>query len=1626
MDMSLIVTGEKSAFTTQLSDAIKAKCSVKEADKLVPFSIIFFEYYPIEELAEHDINDVIGLLKDSYQFISLYKQKRAKVRAFNPDIKDNGWGCKNTVVTVHYNNVPFMIDSVRMALTNKGILIKKINPLILSAHRDREGELIQCEVPDNDNQSPGPAQELYIYIEIDRHNKTQDLQAIAASIRKTIADVNIVNGDYSNTIDEMQILRDTIGYSKSHHTREEIYEANQFIAWLMVNNFTFLGYAFYRFTGIQAIETQAAGLSAVAELEKSYGLLNKEEEINNYFPVNHDKLSDPDGPLLTFSKSPIRSTIHRQAYPDHITIQAYDADGNFVGVHHIVGLYTSQVYRATVVNIPFVRKKVESIYAEAGLSERSYNGKVLRQILETFPRDELFQSSHDELKKTLLGVATLNERNIVRLFMRESVDKRFVTAMIYIPRDQFYSQLREKITAYISDAVGSESEEFYTCYSESILSRTYVVFRLNESKEKQWDEKILEATVQHLSKSWEESLAKSIRSKYSEDSSRLLIEKYKYSFSNAYQESFSVDTAMQNIETIEDLNEKNPIALCFSQPDKNDNKIVHFKVFNYGAAMPLSDVIPVLERMNLKVIGEHPYKIKMEGSTVWLHDLLLHTRLSDDADISEIRQEFESAFINVWRRKVDNDFFNGLVISANINWRDVSMLRTYAAYMKQIVSPFSKRAITRSLMSYPHIAQQLVDLFYQRFDPSKDSKSRNKNCHTINKQLEDDFESVSNLNDDRILRQYLALINATMRTNYFQKTEGEYKDCISVKLNPKDIPNVPEPRPVYEIFVYSNRVEGVHLRGGKVARGGLRWSDRMEDFRTEVLGLVKAQNVKNAVIVPNGAKGGFIAKKANMDKGREAFQEEGIAAYKTFIRGLLDVTDNLEKGKVIAPENVVRWDEDDPYLVVAADKGTATFSDIANEVAIEYGHWLGDAFASGGSAGYDHKAMGITAKGAWVSVQRHFKEKGINVQEQDFTVIGIGDMGGDVFGNGMLMSPHICLAAAFNHLHIFVDPSPKASSSYEERKRLFTTPGSNWADYNQKLLSRGGGVFSRDAKSITLTPEIQQCFDIAADRLTPTELIYNLLKAPVDLIWNGGIGTYVKSAQESHLDIGDKGSDALRVNGSQLRCKVFGEGGNLGMSQRGRIEYCLHGGACNTDFIDNAAGVDCSDHEVNIKILLSEVMLNGGLTNAQRNRLLSSTTNTISDMVLTNNYYQTQSISLAQRESLFRLEEYRRLITALEASGRLDRELEFIPSDQELLDRRADNYALTRPELAVLNCYVKVELKELLATDEIANNTYLSSWVEKSFPQKLLKKYKRGIYNHILRKEIIATQLANDMVDIMGITFFNRMMESTGESASAIAMAYVAARDVFQIDHFQEKIKALDYIVPADDQMLLLSSMMRRVCRGTRWFLCNRHHQETLDKTIEVFKDTVNKVITETPAILSVDEKAAWQQRYDKFSDLGLDNELANVMAMPSHLFSGLGISEAVLQSKHSIPDTVDMHHLLGDKLGFYWFAHAVTDVKVESYWQSMARESFINDIDKVLRVMTVELLRLGGKRFQHEETLQLWMQEYPVLLTRWRNIAHELQTNPHTDFAMFSVAMRELTELAEVCRQTTRLNIEW
>ncbi len=1607
MDVSLLTTNNKLELLKILTQSIKGKPYCIKPDELKGFITEFFQHYPISELMGRPVEDVFGLVYDAFLVIQKLG-KHPSVKVYKPSFSENYWESKHSVVIGHCRNMPFLMDSVRMALTLNGIKVRSVNYVPLFCQRDKKGNLVKL---DAESSHSADGNEALLHFEINTISNAKDLRQIEKGIHDVLRDVAIVNNDYKLMVNTVESIQKNADNGIKHYSKDEIDEVKQFLSWVMENNFTFLGYTFCEAARKATSKVQHHDKDTSSLCSHNLGQLTKSSAIE--FIATHSR----DHGLLSFSKLPIRSTVHRPAYPDHIIIKSYNEKGKLTGQHHLVGLYTSSVYRASVVNIPYLRQKIDAIYKDINTNINSYNGKVVRQVLETYPRDELFQSHTEQLSKTISEISYIHERQIVRLFMRKDATDNFVYTMVYIPRDLFSTDLREQIVSLLGSAVGAESHEFYTYYSESILSRTYIIFRLKQGVKTKWNINDLEKQVKLITKTWVSGFREALSDYYADEQGEQYYQNYKHAFSSAYQENFDAAQAIKDLKVVETLSDEKTLALELCEP--TDEQSIHFKAFHKNKPLALSDVIPVLERMGLKVIGEHPYKIKTQSGMVWLHDFEMKSRLIAKADFHKIKKRFEDAFAQVWNQTAENDTFNSLVLSANIHWREVIVLRAYAAYMKQTLFPFSKLAIAKTLRNYPDLTQKIIDLFHHLFDP----KCKLRQYRKINKSLLSELDRVESLNDDRILRRFIDLINGTLRTNFYQKDEkGRSKAYLSFKFNPREIISIPEPRPQYEIFVYSPTMEGVHLRGGKVARGGLRWSDRFEDFRTEVLGLVKAQQVKNAVIVPNGAKGGFIAKKTFPGMGRDDYLEEGIRCYKNFIRGLLDITDNLINGKIIAPKLVVRRDDDDPYLVVAADKGTATFSDIANSISQEYQHWLGDAFASGGSQGYDHKGMGITARGAWVSVQRHFKEKGVNVQKQDFTVVGIGDMAGDVFGNGMLMSEHICLTAAFNHLHIFIDPNPNSKTSFAERKRLFYLARSTWDDYNKKLLSKGGGIFSRTSKSITISPKMKKRFDINADKLTPNELISALLLSPVDLIWNGGIGTYIKSARETHTDIGDKANDTVRVNGSELRCKVFGEGGNLGMSQLGRIEYSMHGGRCNTDFIDNAGGVDCSDHEVNIKILLNEEVNKGRLTEKQRNQLLVKMTDTVAEMVLDNNYYQTQSISLAERESLNRINEYRRLIYSLESSGRLNRDLEFIPSDEEILERVASGEGLTRPELAVLNCYVKVQLKEELAVDSIASNPYIASWVEKAFPKQLFKKYKNQIHQHILRKEIIATQLANDMVDNMGITFCHRLVESTGESADKVAMAYVAARDIFQFDDFQEKVESLDYKVPAADQLSLLASMMRRVRRGTRWFLRNRRNALDSGKVVSTFESKVIEVIKATPKVLGNEERKLWDERCNYFKDLGLDQEWSNAMSMPGHLFSGLGIVETALESKSTISKAVGMHHLLGDKLGLYWFAHAVTDVPVENYWQAMARESFIDDIDKVLRVMSVNLLRLAGNSYQLEEALQLWMQENPQLISRWRKIAHDLQTNTVSDFAMFSVAMRELMDLMEVSRSCNAL----
>ena len=1622
MNSQLVASQDLAAFVQDLRLFAGEKIPAAELTGFIKFTEYYFSRFPLDELAGRYLGDVFGGVYQWWRYIQHFDGAQPKVSLVNPKLDIEGWVCPHTVLVVQQTDMPFLVDSIRIELNRRNIAIHAIKSTVLCVTRDAQHQLIDIlEAPIEDRiEAPNVAQvcskEAFVYLEINLLTLKEELEDITQSILLVLAELSVVVRDFEPMVQAVTAADENLNHATKSVAAANVSESHAFLAWLRDNNFTFLGYSEYEFG-------EREGKKFLREkVEKRLGVFAYKGGEANYAEaddLNAGMARFHLAPqVLTFSKSSVRSCIHRLAYSDYVVVKQFNDKGDVIGEMRFLGLYTSSVYTTMPSKIPLVRHKVSKVFERTGLSAHSHDGKSLQQILDTFPRDELFLSNSSELYEMVTAIARINERYMVRLFMRRDPFGKFVSCLVYIPRDVFTTQMRLRIQAVIGQAINSTECDFNTHFSESILARVHLVFKVDRRFPLEYSQEKLERQIREISRSWEDHLQGSLIESHGEEKAMRLLHEFRDAFASSYKEHFESRTAVHDIASIAELASSDDIAMSFYQPVGAEPNIVRFKIFRKTKTIELSDVIPLLENLGLRVLSENPYAIhKKSDGVIWLHDFKLSYNLPGVIDVLGVKDIFQQAFSAIWHKRTVNDAFNKLVLSAGLNWREVFVLRAYASYMHQTLFTFTEHYIANALVNQRDIARLLVNLFLTKFNPVLNI-SKAKRAEDISQYRDTIIASlngVSNLNEDRILRRFLALMDGSLRTNYFQpQADGNPKDYLSIKLSPRSIADIPEPRPLYEIYVYSLRVEGVHLRGGKVARGGLRWSDRLQDYRTEVLGLVKAQQVKNAVIVPNGAKGGFVCKQPPLDGGREAMQQEGIACYKIFVRGLLDLTDNLVEGKLVPPKDVVRYDQDDPYLVVAADKGTATFSDIANSISAEYNHWLGDAFASGGSQGYDHKGMGITARGAWISVMRHFRERNINIQEENFTVVGIGDMAGDVFGNGMLLSQHICLVAAFNHQHIFIDPTPDAEKSFVERQRLFTTPKTNWADYDKSLISKGGGIFNRDAKTIAITPEMKQVFGLHEDNLTPTELMTGLLKAPVDLIWNGGIGTYVKSSSESHADVGDKANDSMRVNGSELRAKVFGEGGNLGMTQRGRIEYALNGGACNTDFIDNAGGVDCSDHEVNVKILLNEVVNSGDLTPKQRNQLLANMTNNVADLVLKNNYRQTQAISIAEVESLARSAEYRRFMSTLEHQKRLNRKLEFLPTDDVLLERQSHSIGLTRPELAILISYAKAVLKEDLAADNIADNAYVAKAVEGAFSEIIAAEFTAPLYNHRLKREIVATQIANDMVNNMGISFAQRLIESTGASVGDVAKAYIAARDVFQMESFILDLQALDYKLPAKIQYELMISMMRRVRRATRWFLRNR--RSNIDPAVEVefFGPAVAMISEQLPMLLLGGQLEELQGQYQHLRESGVPQELIVRASSTSYLFSGFSVAEAARRSGRDITAVTELYFLLSDTLSLPWFANQIANLKVETFWQAMARESYMDDLESQLRSLTISLIECTNESTNIADLLDSWGSQQSTLINRWKLMVNELQAASGADFAVFSVALRELLDLAQ------------
>lgn len=1601
MDISQSHLSDRDHFLDLFAKWIEQNTQQKHDPALAAFLRVYLQRFPLEDWVGRQLSDLYGLCYGLYS--TLKKGGTPLVSVFNPSLTEHGWQSGRTIVVILQRDMPFLVDSVRVMFNQREIPIYIIKSSVLNV--TREENLLVEPAGAKPSKKKNVSREALIYLEISLHPDSEELSRIKRNLLKVLADVSAVVDDHSaiqQRLDEAQQASTAV---EGDHA-----EVDAFLTWLRHRHFVFLGFRDYDLVsgseGRQLVENIDARMGVFRGIKADNPAIPEadfSEGMRNFYQ---------GGDIICFSKASTHSSVHRAVYPDYVVLKKRDTSGETLGEVRFLGLFTYEVFSQSPFEIPILRSKVNRIIENSGLDLNSHDGKNLLRTIENYPRTELLLTDEATLENNILAIANLNERHLVKLIARTDPFGNFVTCNVFVPRDVYNSNSRQRIQDILGEALGSQDFDFNTFFSESNLVRAQFVFRIDPGTSHELNLSELEEAIAEVTRNWSDHLRSALYEAFGEAKGTSYFNAYKNGFTPSYQEYFDARYAVQDIKLIEKLQDERNIAMHFYRPFGAEDNAIRFRILHLNTPLVLSDVIPLLENLGLRVIGEHPYQIfQKNGRSVWLHDFQLVLGLPANPDIASTKTLFENAFEAIWRNHAESDPFNKLVLAARLNWREVCVLRAYAGYMKQVGFSSDQSFVADTLLRYIDITRDLVAIFKTRFDPrlNKDNKPTERGERLKNKVLEA-LDAVPNLNEDLVLRHYLQLIDGTLRTNYFRPD----RDYISFKFSPRSIPDIPEPRPLFEIYVYSPRVEGVHLRGGKVARGGLRWSDRLQDYRTEVLGLVKAQQVKNAVIVPTGAKGGFVAKMPPLGGTRQDVLAEGIACYKIFIRGLLDLTDNLVAGQVVPPPDVIRQDEDDPYLVVAADKGTATFSDIANEISLEYRHWLGDAFASGGSQGYDHKGMGITARGGWVSVQRHFREKGIDIQQQDFSVIGIGDMAGDVFGNGMLLSEHICLTAAFNHMHIFIDPTPDSAKTFDERKRLFATPGATWADFNRELMSAGGGVFSRAEKYIAISESMKAAFAITADKLTPNQLINALLKAPVDLIWNGGIGTYVKASTESHTDVGDKANDAVRVNGGDLRCQVFGEGGNLGMTQLGRVEYALNGGACNTDFIDNAAGVDCSDHEVNIKILLDEMVSAGDLTPKQRNALLVDMTEEVAELVLQNNYRQTQAISLAQFQATARDNEYRRFISFLEGRGKLDRALEFIPTDEQIADRHAHGKGLTRPELSVLISYAKVMLKEELTDSDIAEDSYIAKAIETAFPQKIVERFPAELYRHRLKKEIVGTQLANDMINNLGITVGHRLLETTGARSDQIARAYVVSRDVFEFEAFQDYIQSQNNKISAEFQAELMGNMIRRVRRGTRWFLRNRRQDLNPESDVAYFKNSLETVYLASAEAVEGSAREEWLSRTARFKEMMLPESWALRLAMPDNLFSGLGVVESARQANKDIRVVTDMFFDLLDKLDLNWFATQLSEIKVDTYWQAIARETYLDDLESALRRLTVVMvsaMEASGEAGLFEQ----WLGDNAALIVRWKRMITEVQASTGTDYAMFAVALRELGDLVDV-----------
>jgi glutamate dehydrogenase len=1485
---------------------------------------------------------------------------QAAIAFYVPDFDRHGWHSPHTIIDIVSDDMPFLVDSITMLIYHQGLAIHRLMHPLLGVERDAQGLLLRSA----ERGTAGLRTESWIHLEIDRVSDAGQIETLRNEISNVLADVRAAVEDH---VPMLQCVTSAINDLErvASPKNDEVIE---FLRWIAADNFVFLGYV--NFTADDASgELQRAP-------DGGLGLLRRTDHPRfghclAGIPGNLEEIAALPSPL-TLVKADGRSTLHRPKYLDFIGVHYRDAAGNVIGEHVFVGLYAMHVYHISTSDIPIVRQKIAAVRAACGFATGSHKDKTLINVLETYPRDELIEIDASDLQRIAGDIVMLQEHPRVRVFLRNDTWGRYVSALIYMPRDRFDSYIRKRIIALLRDTLKADSVDFFLMVGESRLARLHLIARMPSGAHSEYDADVFEQEVARIVRGWHDELQQNLIAHCGEERGNALLRRYALALPLAYQDQVPPSSAVSDLERLDAAEQSGAIEVKLSAPYGDDGSHQHIKLFLNRLPRPLSAVLPVFENLGVTVLSEQPFKLN--GSDLHIADFAVQLPEANALEDEATRCAFIELLEKLLRNEAENDGFNRLALLAGLDAPRITIVRAYGRYLRQAGLPFSQVYIERCLSAQPHIARLLVDLFAARLSP-QGAEANDALAEKIGNELDIALAEVSNIDDDRILSGYRVAIEATLRTNAWQRAaDGKAKAYLSFKIASKQLPFLPKPVPLYEIFVYSTHMEGIHLRGARVARGGMRWSDRMEDFRTEVLGLVKAQMVKNAVIVPLGSKGGFVGKCLPPASDREAYMAEGIACYSTLIRGMLDLTDNLVDGQVVPPPDVRRRDADDPYLVVAADKGTATFSDIANGIAIEYGFWLGDAFASGGSVGYDHKKMGITARGAWEAVKRHFRELGHDTQSEPFTVVGIGDMAGDVFGNGLLLSDQIQLLAAFDHRHIFLDPAPVPAVSFAERQRMFALPRSSWDDYDKSLISPGGGVWPRTAKSIPLSPQVREWLGLSVEHIGPTELINLLLKAPVDLLYNGGIGTYVKASSQSHQEANDRANDALRVDANEIRAKVIGEGGNLGLTQKARVEFALGGGLLFTDAIDNSAGVDCSDHEVNIKILLAGLVAGGDMTDKQRVALLASMTDEVGRLVLADNYQQTEAISLEASIGFDLLNVHAQLMRSLEAKGALSRAIEFLPDDKGIAERAQLRRGLTAPEISVLLAYAKITLKETILASSLPDAPELRQLLVDYFPQPLVRQCSEQLDLHPLKREIVTTQLVNRLVNRMGTTFTMQLADEIGVDAAAVAAAWYAASELLGAEAAWREIESFDLKMPAAQQMSLMKALREMTGAAARQILSAQKTGATISALIEDYREAVAQALE--------------QARTGR----GEQSPIGAVLEARATIVGVFELVDLAQASGQPLPEIVAACSRLDASLDLTWLANAIGRLPAGNRWQARARAQLAGDLRKL-----------------RQSLVQQRQADEPALLAQAREVIDELKRNAPQDLAMLSAGLSEI-----------------